>query len=179
MSRTPRALYASIFIIAILLVVLTLSCSTRFRTRAAAPSDTSAAVESEGVPPSTLPPIPFEVPDYTTTTSVPPPTLVVVTSPSKRHRYPETVTRWHDLALSVGWTEKQWKILQCIINRESRGQLFPPRHNATGLLQILQSGHPGTDLQDPATNLRIGHEMFLSAWWAPWYYPPKPCYGEK
>ena len=175
--KTRIALVVATF--ALVAVVLVDSGFSRART-GAAPSGTSTAVESEGVPPSTLPPIPLEVPDYTTTTSgIPAPTLVVVTSPLKRRGYPESVTRWHDLALSVGWTEKQWKILQCIINRESRGQLFPPRHNATGLLQILQSGHPGANLQDPATNLRIGHEMFLSAWWAPWYYPPKPCYGEK
>ena len=134
--------------------------------------------------------------ETTTTTSAVPAKAAPVPRPAKKARYPEVVTRWHDLALAAGWTEKQWhNHLQCIINRESGGiplagipQLIPqpdingvpqpPKvykgHAAHGLLQIMSTQHP-EDLGDPFTNLKVGHEMYLAAGWSPWYYPKRPC----
>jgi peptidoglycan hydrolase-like protein with peptidoglycan-binding domain len=79
---------------------------------------------------------------------------------------------WHDLAIAAGWTEDQWPKLSCIIQRESRGQAGVINSaGATGLLQILKKYHRGDDLFDPFTNLRVGHEMFLSSGWSPWHAP--------
>lgn len=84
---------------------------------------------------------------------------------------------WHDLAISVGWSEENWPILSCIISRESHGN--PNAKNkhssATGLLQELASHHPGVDLYDPETNLRVGVEMFNSRGWQPWTLPGHQC----
>lgn len=130
-------------------------------------------------PVTSLPPIPREVPDYTTTTVAPVPSTVVVV-PSKR-RYSEQVSQWHDLALEAGWSERQWRRLQCIIARESGGYPFvvnKRNHDATGLLQIKASQHPGYDLTDPLINLRVGHDLFMVAGWRPWHFPPKSCGGD-
>lgn len=84
---------------------------------------------------------------------------------------------WHDLAISVGWSEENWPVLSCIISRESHGN--PNAKNkhssATGLLQILASHQPGIDLYDPETNLRVGLEMFNSRGWQPWTLPGHQC----
>jgi peptidoglycan hydrolase-like protein with peptidoglycan-binding domain len=86
--------------------------------------------------------------------------------------------QWHDLAISVGWTEAQWPTVRCIIGRESNGR--PEVSNsagATGLMQILQSHRPGMNLKDPATNLRVGLEMYNArGGWGDWFHPSKPCY---
>ena len=98
-------------------------------------------------------------------------------------KLPESIARWHDLAISVGWTKKQWPTLACIIARESGG--YPTagygKHDAIGLLQIKSSLHTEytkEQLTDPEINLRLGHEMFLARHksWQDWYYAPKPCY---
>ena len=84
---------------------------------------------------------------------------------------------WHDLAISVGWTDDQWPTLSCIINRESRGRpgVKNPNSSATGLLQILASGFPGVNLYDPTTNLTVGLQMFNSRGWQPWTLPGHQC----
>ena len=82
---------------------------------------------------------------------------------------PSGADQWHDLALSVGWTQAQWPMLRCIINRESHGiPTAGQTHNAKGLLQILQTGWPGVDLYVPSTNLRAGLSMFRVRGWQPW-----------
>jgi hypothetical protein len=85
--------------------------------------------------------------------------------------------QWHDLAISVGWTEENWLTLACIIDRESHGNpnAKNSRSSATGLLQILASHHPGVDLFDPETNLQVGLEMLQSSGWAPWNLPGHQC----
>jgi len=95
---------------------------------------------------------------------------------------PATTTRgadqWHDLAMAVGWTENEWPVLSCIINRESNGLpgVKNKHSSATGLLQILASYYKGVDLRDPQTNLTIGLQLFQSRGWQPWTLPGHQCY---
>lgn len=104
---------------------------------------------------------------------------------------------FHDLAISVGWTEEQWPDLSRIVHRESRCDVrahnkTDPMSGSRGLMQIngywcssvkynpsgwLQAKGILTtceDLYDPITNLRAG----LAMWnyndqrgkygWSPW-----------
>jgi len=109
--------------------------------------------------------------------SVPVPTPSTSGSlPAGAYRHPSAaVERWHAVALDVGWAEKDWQHLSCVIQRESKGN--PNAKNAStamGLLQILYRVHQvwvGPDpsvLLDPATNLRFGLKMFKGRGWKPW-----------
>jgi hypothetical protein len=86
--------------------------------------------------------------------------------------------QWHDLAMSVGFTEAHWPVLRCIINRESRGQANAknPHSSATGLTQILARYYPNENLYDPTTNLRIALQLYNSRGWQPWTLPGHQCY---
>jgi hypothetical protein len=104
---------------------------------------------------------------------------------------------YHDLAISVGWTEAQWKKLSFVMYRESRCNPMSfnrtdPNGGSRGLIQIngywckknkynpsgwLQAqGTLNTcdDLFDPATNLRSGLAMWNysqqrnKCGWRPW-----------
>jgi Putative peptidoglycan binding domain/Transglycosylase SLT domain len=83
--------------------------------------------------------------------------------------------QWHDLAMQVGWSENEWPILACIIQRESHGLpgVKNKHSSATGLLQILGRYYPGVNLYDPVTNLTIGLQLFQSRGWQPWTPVPK------
>ena len=79
------------------------------------------------------------------------------------------------MAIDVGWKQRDWKVLSCVIQRESKGN--PRARNASsamGLLQILYRVHKAwvgpdpTVLYDPATNLRFGLKMFRGRGWKPW-----------
>lgn len=111
--------------------------------------------------------VPAPAPVATTTTT---------TLPVGTYRHPSAaVERWHSVALQVGWAEKDWKHLSCIIQRESKGN--PNAKNAStamGLMQILYRVHrvwvgpDPTILLDPATNLRFALKMFKGRGWKPW-----------
>lgn len=95
---------------------------------------------------------------------------------------------WHDTAISVGWTEKDWKTLRWIIARETGNTCDPTVYNGNeatrdrsyGLLQINMRGRLEPDrlirchlqskeeLWDPAINLRCGRILFEQAGWEPW-----------
>lgn len=104
---------------------------------------------------------------------------------------------WHDLAISVGWTEQQWAKLSYVIHRESRCNIkafnkTDPNGGSRGLMQIngywcrsnkynpsgwLQAqGILNTcdDLYNPETNLRAGLAMWNysqtvnKCGWRPW-----------
>lgn len=95
---------------------------------------------------------------------------------------------WHDTAISVGWTEKDWKTLRWIIARETGNTCDPLSYNGNeatrdrsyGLLQINMRGRLEPDrlvrckleskeqLWDPATNLRCGRILFEQYGWEPW-----------
>lgn len=121
---------------------------------------------------------PAPSPDATTSTTS-------TTLPPGGYRHPSAaVERWHGVALQVGWAERDWKHLSCIIQRESKGN--PNARNAStamGLLQILYRVHRrwvGPDpsiLLDPATNLRFGLKMFTGRGWKPWSSTNHLCDG--
>ncbi len=112
-------------------------------------------------------PITKPTPSTTTTTT---------TLPPGGYRHPKpSVERWHGVALDVGWAERDWKRLSCVINVESSGN--PAAKNpssAMGLLQILYRAHKswvGPDpsiLLDGRTNLRLGLKLFRASGWRPW-----------
>ena len=106
----------------------------------------------------------------------PSPTTTTTTLPPGGYRHPSAaVERWHAVALQVGWAERDWKRLSCIIQRESKGNpRAQNRSTAMGLMQILYRVHrvwvgpDATILLDPATNLRFGLKMFKGRGWKPW-----------
>ncbi len=104
---------------------------------------------------------------------------------------------YHDLAISVGWTEAQWKKLSFVMYRESRcnpmsfNKTDPNggsrgliqingywckknKYNPTGWLQAKGILNTCEDLFDPATNLRSGLAMWNysqqrnKCGWQPW-----------
>ncbi len=104
---------------------------------------------------------------------------------------------WHDLAISVGWTEAQWPKLSHVLHRESRCNIgsfnrTDPNGGSRGLMQIngywcrknkynpsgwLQAkGILNTcdDLYNPEVNLRAGLAMWQysqernKCGWRPW-----------
>ena len=91
---------------------------------------------------------------------------------------------WHDLAISVGWTESEWSTLSKIIYRESRCQpdacsksTSGLRCRDAGLVQanqvhtkwLNQNGWTFPDsMFDPETNLRFAKMLHDSSGWSPW-----------
>lgn len=104
---------------------------------------------------------------------------------------------YHDLAISVGWPEKEWKTLSRVMYRESRCNLFsfnktdpnggsrgliqingfwcrPSRYNKNGWLQDQGILRTCEDLFIPEVNLRAGLAMFNysqqrnGCGWRPW-----------
>lgn len=81
----------------------------------------------------------------------------------------DSVSRWRDEALAVGWKSSQWPWLRCIIRRESRGNPYAfnrhdPHGGSRGLTQangiwirpLIRAGiiRSASDLFDPKRNLR-------------------------
>lgn len=104
---------------------------------------------------------------------------------------------YHDLAISVGWTEKQWAKLSFVMNRESRCDPMsfnrtdpnggsrgliqingfwcrPSRYNKNGWLQDQGILSTCDDLYSPEVNLRAGLAMWNysqsrnGCGWRPW-----------
>ncbi len=111
------------------------------------------------------------------------PSPTTTTRPPGVYRHPSAaVERWHAVALQVGWAERDWKRLSCVIQRESRGNpRAQNRSTAMGLLQILYRVHrvwvgpDATILLDPATNLKFGLKMFKGRGWKPWASVSRLC----
>jgi hypothetical protein len=90
---------------------------------------------------------------------------------------------WHDLALSVGWTENEWPTLSKVIWKESRCQFDAWNGWDAGLTQINQIHtewlnelgytHPD-DMFDPKNNLWFAYKLYSSreergrCGWKPW-----------
>jgi hypothetical protein len=99
-----------------------------------------------------------------------------------RERY-GTCGEWHDLAISVGWTEDEWSILSRILYRESRCTPDAWNGHDAGLTQINQVHsewieslgwvHPES-MFDPATNLRFAKMLKDSSGWSPWAWLELP-----
>ena len=93
---------------------------------------------------------------------------------------------FHDMALSVGWGESEWKTLSRVMWRESRCQTDAWNGHDAGLTQINQIHskwisdmgleHPES-MFDPALNLRFayllysGREANGQCGWKPWSIP--------
>lgn len=104
---------------------------------------------------------------------------------------------YHDLAIAVGWTEKQWAKLSFVMNRESRCNTMsynrtdpnggsrgliqingfwcrPSRYNKNGWLQEQGILSTCDDLYNPEVNLRAGLAMWNysqqrnGCGWRPW-----------
>jgi len=86
---------------------------------------------------------------------------------------------YHDLAISVGWPEEEWKHLQQIIYRESRCQTDAWNGHDSGLTQINQIhtkwlsdmgwSHPD-DMFDPEKNLTFAFRLWQGSGWKPWRF---------
>jgi hypothetical protein len=90
---------------------------------------------------------------------------------------------WHDLALSVGWQESEWKTLSYVLHRESRCQPSAWNGHDAGLTQINQIhtkwlnqmglNHPDS-MFDPALNLTFAYRLYSGreennqCGWTPW-----------
>lgn len=84
---------------------------------------------------------------------------------------------WHDLAISVGWTEDEWPILSRILFRESRCTVDAWSGSDAGLSQInrvhtewmRENGWAWPDdAFDPAINLRFAKMLKDASGWSPW-----------
>ena len=84
---------------------------------------------------------------------------------------------WHDLAISVGWSESDWPILSRVIYRESRCQPDAWNGSDAGLIQcnkihsawLNELGWTFPDsMFDPETNLRFAKMLHDSSGWSPW-----------
>ena len=86
---------------------------------------------------------------------------------------------YHDLAISVGWPEEEWKHLQQVIYRESRCQTDAWNGHDSGLTQINQIhtkwlsdmgwSHPD-DMFDPEKNLTFAFRLWQGSGWKPWRF---------
>jgi hypothetical protein len=86
---------------------------------------------------------------------------------------------WHDLAISVGWPEEEWKHLQQVIYRESRCQADAWNGHDGGLTQINQVHsewlsdmgwtHP-EDMFNPEYNLTFAFRLWEASGWKPWRF---------
>ena len=90
---------------------------------------------------------------------------------------------WHDLALSVGWSESEWPTLSRVLYRESRCTPLAFNGHDAGLAQINQihtkwAGQMGMewpdDLFDPENNLLFAYRLWSGreangqCGWTPW-----------
>jgi len=134
------------------------------------PSSTSVVVEVG--PPPTLPRIPHEVPDYTTTTQAPVPPVVVVASSRSCPQWEPMLTLY-----SPGWDVQR---MSRIMWRESRCKPWVRNSCCVGLLQIHE-GHRGEimrklgipwkriDLTDPDINIRAAAMLWAESKYRPWH----------
>ena len=86
---------------------------------------------------------------------------------------------YHDLAISVGWPEEEWKHLQQVMYRESRCQTDAWNGHDSGLTQINQIhtkwlsdmgwSHPD-DMFDPEKNLTFAFRLWQGSGWKPWRF---------
>lgn len=120
----------------------------------------------------------------TTTTTVPPVTLGDIGRAIDDARAIHgKCGEWHDLAISVGWTEEEWPVLSRVLYRESRCTPDAWNGHDAGLVQINQIhtewiesigwSHPDS-MFDPALNLRFAKMLKDSSGWSPWAWLEMP-----
>jgi hypothetical protein len=86
---------------------------------------------------------------------------------------------YHDLAISVGWPEEEWKYLQQVIWRESRCQTDAWNGADAGLTQInkvhskwladMGWSHPN-DMFSAQNNLTFALRLWETSGWKPWRF---------
>ena len=84
---------------------------------------------------------------------------------------------FHDMALSVGWTEDEWPILSTVMWRESRCTVDAWNGADAGLTQVNQihskwlnemgMQHPES-MFDPVLNLTFARKLWEGSGWKPW-----------
>lgn len=144
-----------------------------------------SVVTTTTLSPTTLPP------QTTTTTTLPPVTTTTVNLTgvdwnalrqmeidSMRQKYGKC-GEYHDLAISIGWPEEEWKTLSQVMWRESRCTTDAWNGADAGLMQInrihtewaAQMGftHPD-DLFTPENNLYFAYRLWETSGWKPWRF---------
>lgn len=134
---------------------------------------------------------PVTLPPQTTTTTLPPVTTTTINLSgvdwnalrqmeidSMRQKYGKC-GEYHDLAISIGWPEEEWKTLSQVMWRESRCITDSWNGADAGLMQInqvhtewaAQMGftHP-EDLFTPENNLYFAYRLWETSGWKPWRF---------
>jgi len=148
-------------------------------------TSTSRTVELHPLPTQSFPTTTTTVAvPSTTTTTVPPVTLGDIGQAIDDARAIHgKCGEWHDLAISVGWTEDEWPVLSRVLYRESRCTPDAWNGHDAGLVQINQihtewiesigMSHPDS-MFDPALNLRFAKMLKDSSGWSPWAWLEMP-----
>jgi len=157
--------------------ILRSSEETLSSTTTQVPASTSTVVETTSTT-STTP----------TVATAPPPTILVREIDISKYKCPQ----WYDLAISVGWSSKQWPKLSKIMWRESKcnpqawNKADPTKDGSRGLTQIngfwcrknksnligwLQARNilmVCADLHNPEVSLRATLAIWQHSKWHPW-----------
>jgi hypothetical protein len=131
------------------------------------------------------------LPPQTTTTTLPPVTTTTINLngvdwnslrqmeiESMRQKYGKC-GEYHDLAISIGWPEEEWKTLSQVMWRESRCDTAAWNGADAGLMQInrvhtewasqMGFAHPD-DLFTPENNLLFAFRLWETSGWKPWRF---------
>ena len=152
-------LVAFLSVVSILLITLLTSCGNKVE--------------------SSQPPITVSVPETTSAPTTTMPDLSGVDWVALARATYGKCGEWHDLAISVGWPEEEWKHLQQVIYRESRCQADAWNGHDGGLTQINQVHsewlsdmgwtHP-EDMFNPEYNLTFAFRLWETSGWKPWRF---------
>jgi len=148
--------------------------------------------ESRTTPASTVAPLArtVEITSPTTTSTTSTTTTIVLTPEQIEYLRQLEVEKarktwgkcgeWHDLAISVGWSEDEWVNLQQVIFRESRCQADAWNGADAGLMQInrihtkfineMGLGTFPDGMFLPENNLRFGLKLWEGSCWKPWRF---------
>lgn len=122
---------------------------------------------------------PTEVPTPTTTTTTVAPDFSGVDFVALAREKWGKCGEFHDLAISVGWPEEEWKHLSAVMYRESRCKIDAWNGADAGLTQINQIHsswlsdmgftHP-EDMFSPEKNLLFAFRLWETSGWRPWRF---------
>jgi len=172
-------LVAFLSVLTILLITLLTSCGNKVQSSQPpiTVTDTTTGylvVTTVSVPETTSAPT-----TTTTTTTTTMPDLSGVDWVALAREQHGKCGEWHDLAISVGWPEEEWKHLQQVIYRESRCQADAWNGADGGLTQINQIhtkwlsdmgwSHP-EDMFNPEKNLTFAFRLWETSGWKPWRF---------
>ena len=171
LRNDKTTLIVSLCVLGIMLVTLLTSCGNKEQ-------DTQPAITvavSTTVPVVTT----VSVPETTSAPTTTMPDLSGVDWVALAREQHGKCGEWHDLAISVGWPEEEWKHLQQVIYRESRCQADAWNGADGGLTQINQIHkewlsdmgwtHPN-DMFNPEYNLTFAFRLWETSGWKPWRF---------